>query len=113
MFKGKVQLGLQVLNAIAVETKNDKKITVAQIADITGKSDSFVEQIVSILRCEGLIIGVRGPGGGYLLAKDEDSNYYYLSVSIIQLYESFYPEDEDQTFLSNDFITTKLSKLLV
>ena len=113
MFKSKVQLGLEVLQEIIEATQNNTNITVAQIAENTGKSDSFIEQIVSVLRCEGLIIGVRGPGGGYLLSKDEDGNYYYLSVSIIQFYEYFYPGDEGPTFLSNDFITTKLSKLLV
>ena len=113
MFKSKTQLGLQILQEIIEAKQNNTNITVDQIAENTGKSNSFIEQIVSVLVREGLIIGIRGPGGGYLLAKDEDGNYYYLVISIIQFCEFFYPEDEDPTFLSNDFITTKLSKLLV
>ncbi len=44
-------------------------VTLADISQCQGISLSYLEQLFSKLRKHGLVTGVRGPGGGYRLAK--------------------------------------------
>jgi len=44
-------------------------VTLADISQCQGISLSYLEQLFSKLRKEGLVDGVRGPGGGYRLGK--------------------------------------------
>ena len=44
-------------------------VTLAEISQSQGISLSYLEQLFARLRREGLVEGVRGPGGGYRLAK--------------------------------------------
>lgn len=45
-------------------------IPLADIADRQGISLSYLEQLFSKLRKRALVVSVRGPGGGYLLARE-------------------------------------------
>ena len=47
-------------------------VTLADISQCQGISLSYLEQLFSKLRKQGLVRGVRGPGGGYRLAKSPD-----------------------------------------
>lgn len=47
----------------------DGPVTLADISKCQGISLSYLEQLFSRLRKEGLVEGVRGPGGGYRLGK--------------------------------------------
>jgi Rrf2 family iron-sulfur cluster assembly transcriptional regulator len=47
-------------------------VTLAEISQCLGISLSYLEQLFSKLRKHGLVTGVRGPGGGYRLAKTAD-----------------------------------------
>lgn len=47
----------------------DERVTLMAIADRQVISLSYLEQLFSRLRKAGLVRGMRGPGGGYLLAK--------------------------------------------
>lgn len=44
-------------------------VTLADISQCQGISLSYLEQLFAKLRREGLVEGVRGPGGGYRLAR--------------------------------------------
>ncbi len=48
-------------------------VTLADISQCQGISLSYLEQLFSKLRKNGLVDGVRGPGGGYKLARPADS----------------------------------------
>lgn len=50
---------------------NDKvrPVTLAEISQSQGISLSYLEQLFAKLRKSGLVVGVRGPGGGYKLAR--------------------------------------------
>lgn len=47
-------------------------VTLAEISQCQGISLSYLEQLFAKLRKAGLVEGVRGPGGGYRLAKPSD-----------------------------------------
>ncbi len=48
---------------------NGKPVALAEIADRQEISQSYLEQLFGKLRKGGLVASVRGPGGGYLLAR--------------------------------------------
>jgi len=58
---------------------NIKPVTLAGISERQNISLSYLEQLFSRLRRQGLVTSVRGPGGGYKLAK----NYTDISVAEI------------------------------
>jgi len=47
-------------------------VTLAEISQCQGISLSYLEQLFAKLRRHGLVEGVRGPGGGYRLARQSD-----------------------------------------
>jgi Rrf2 family iron-sulfur cluster assembly transcriptional regulator len=59
--------------------ESDKPVTLAGISERQGISLSYLEQLFSRLRRNGLVKSVRGPGGGYMLAKKQSE----ISVSHI------------------------------
>ena len=54
-------------------------VPLAEISERQGISLSYLEQLFSKLRKEGLVSSVRGPGGGYLLGKGGDN----ISIGMI------------------------------
>ncbi len=73
------------LNEVSADN-NLKPVTLAGISDRQDISLSYLEQLFSRLRRQGLVRSVRGPGGGYNLAKTKTD----ISVSSI-----FSAVDED------------------
>ena len=61
------------------DIENSKPVTLAAISERQDISLSYLEQLFSKLRRQGLVKSVRGPGGGYNLAKA----YTDISVSEI------------------------------
>lgn len=57
----------------------DKPVTLAGISERQAISLSYLEQLFSRLRKQGLVTSVRGPGGGYRVAKPHEE----ISVSNI------------------------------
>jgi len=49
---------------------DDGPVTLADISENQGISLSYLEQLFAALRSKHLVRGVRGPGGGYFLARD-------------------------------------------
>ncbi|MBI3088140.1 MAG: Rrf2 family transcriptional regulator [Candidatus Omnitrophica bacterium] len=47
-------------------------LSAAQIAERQGLSVAYLEQLLHRLKKQGLVISVRGPKGGYLLAKEPE-----------------------------------------
>lgn len=47
-------------------------VTLKSISENQGISLSYLEQLFAMLRKNDLVKGTRGPGGGYLLARDAD-----------------------------------------
>ncbi len=51
---------------------NGNPVALSEIAEREEISLSYLEQLFAKLRRSGLVKSVRGPGGGYLLARDRD-----------------------------------------
>lgn len=49
--------------------EGDNPVSLAAITEAQGISISYLEQLFASLRQHGLVEGIRGPGGGYQLAK--------------------------------------------
>ncbi|MFV0527364.1 MAG: RrF2 family transcriptional regulator [Lachnospiraceae bacterium] len=64
----KGRYGLQALIDLAVYSENEA-VPIHSIAKRQSISDSYLEQLVRSLRKAGLVMSVRGAGGGYQLAK--------------------------------------------
>jgi len=58
---------------------NYKPLTLTEISKSDSISISYLEQLFSALKKSGLVQGVRGPGGGYRLAKSPDQ------ISIVEI----------------------------
>lgn len=58
---------------------DDGSVTLADVAERQGISQAYLEQLFRRLKQSGLVIGARGPGGGYRLARTPED----ISVSDI------------------------------
>lgn len=52
--------------------QNERLVSLAEISEVQDISLSYLEQLFSKLRRYEIVEGVRGPGGGYRLARDAD-----------------------------------------
>jgi Rrf2 family iron-sulfur cluster assembly transcriptional regulator len=60
--------GLRAL-AVMSERYGEKPVSAKEISELEDISPSFLEQLLAHLRRHDLIVGVRGPGGGFRLKK--------------------------------------------
>ena len=79
---------------------NYKPVTLADISQCQGISLSYLEQLFAKLRKSGLVIGVRGPGGGYRLSRSPNEISVAQVISAID--ENVQPKQE-QSELSVQF----------
>ena len=79
---------------------NYKPVTLADITQCQGISLSYLEQLFAKLRKSGLVIGVRGPGGGYRLSRSPNEISVAQVISAID--ENVQPKQE-QSELSVQF----------
>lgn len=71
---------------------NYKPVTLADISQCQGISLSYLEQLFAKLRKSGLVVGVRGPGGGYRLARSPSEISVAQVISSID--ENVQPKQE-------------------
>lgn len=86
-------------------------VTLADISQRQGISLSYLEQLFSQLRRAGLVQGMRGPGGGYRLAKNANA----VSVAdVITAVEGPIHADEDRCLTHElwDELSGQLHELL-
>ena len=71
---------------------NYKPVTLADISQCQGISLSYLEQLFAKLRKSGLVVGVRGPGGGYRLSRSPNEISVAQVISAID--ENVQPQEE-------------------
>ncbi|MCD7905617.1 MAG: Rrf2 family transcriptional regulator [Clostridiales bacterium] len=69
MISTRGRYALRVMVELA-ERNSDEYVALREIAECQGISEKYLEAIVRRLVREGLIIGIRGKGGGYVLTKE-------------------------------------------
>ena len=65
----KARYALRILMDIALNEKRDHPRTIREIADEQGIGEKFISRIAVTLREAGMISSLRGPDGGFRLAK--------------------------------------------
>lgn len=65
----KGRYGVRALLDLAVNAVGGSVVTLASIADRQKISEGYLEQIISLLRKAGIVTGIKGPQGGYILAR--------------------------------------------
>lgn len=108
----KSRYGITALIDLAVYAK-DQCIQLSSIAERNNISVKYLEQIFSSLRKAGLVRSVKGPQGGYLLAKSPES--ITVADVIYALDGSYLLEDERSVVSGADEkgISTAIQKLLI
>ena len=82
----KGRFAVTALVDLAVNTQNDKPTSLSDISLRQNISLSFLEQIFNLLKKDGIVKSVRGPNGGYSLAKKPEK------VMISQIIEAINEE---------------------
>ena len=82
----KGRFAVTALVDLAVNTQNDKPTSLSDISLRQNISLSFLEQILNLLKKDGIVKSVRGPNGGYSLAKKPEK------VMISQIIEAINEE---------------------
>ena len=108
----KSRYGITALIDLAVYAK-DQCVQLSSIAERNNISVKYLEQIFSSLRKAGLVRSVKGPQGGYLLAKSPES--ITVADVIYALDGSYLLEDERSVVSGTDEkgISTAIQKLLI
>jgi Rrf2 family protein len=65
----KGRYALAAITVIAQRAQSQENVTVSSISDELGISKIYLEQVFSQLKREGLLLSVKGPRGGYQLAR--------------------------------------------
>ena len=65
----KGRYGLRAMIDLALNSEDGNAVSIQSVSERQNISESYLEQLVRKLRTEGLVISVRGAGGGYELAR--------------------------------------------
>ena len=108
----KSRYGITALIDLAVYARN-QCVQLSSIAERNKISEKYLEQIFSGLRRAGLVKSIKGPQGGYLLAKSPES--ITVADVIYALDGSYLLEDERSVVSGADEkgISTAIQKLLI
>ena len=108
----KSRYGITALIDLAVYARN-QCVQLSSIAERNKRSVKYLEQIFSGLRRAGLVKSIKGPQGGYLLAKSPES--ITVADVIYALDGSYLLEDERSVVSGADEkgISTAIQKLLI
>ncbi len=74
-----------------LSNSQDSPVSLKEISKVEGISVSYLEQLFVHLRRSGLVKSVRGPGGGYLFARDPEDIYLDEIMAVVK--ESINPVD--------------------
>ncbi len=72
-FSTRARYGLRMMIEFARELKKERIVHLGKIARITGLSENYLAQLTSPLKGAGLLIGVSGKKGGYMLGRPAES----------------------------------------
>lgn len=108
MLKAKVNMAVSVIHILKLSYAKDpdKRMSANSISNKVNFSISALETIVAVLKRNGIVNGLKGPHGGYLLIPDN-----YENLTIREFTSMFYPyfeEDNSVKHFTKSFLRTKL-----
>jgi Rrf2 family protein len=80
----KSSYGVRALINLAVMHGKKQPVSISSISKEEGISTIYLEQIFNVLKNHGLVKSVRGPKGGYVLAKDPAKVNVYEAIKILE-----------------------------
>lgn len=86
----KSRYAVSSLMELAISGPN-KPITLSELAAKQGISLSYAEQLFAGLRDHRLVKGTRGPGGGFILAREPNT------ISIAEIIQAVYDRDSNRS----------------
>ncbi len=109
----KGRYAMRLMLALALE--KDQVVRLKDVAKREDISVKYLEQIISVLQKCGYVKSVRGPGGGYLLAKNPED--YTAGMILRQIEGSLAPVaclegEHNECFRQGDCVTLRLWKML-
>ena len=76
---------MALLDLVSLQDGVERKpVTLADIAERQELSLSYLEQLFAKLRRNGIVKSVRGPGGGYVLAKKPDETWLIEVINAVE-----------------------------
>ncbi|TCK98593.1 BadM/Rrf2 family transcriptional regulator [Natranaerovirga hydrolytica] len=96
----KGRYGLRALLDLAIHSQNNQVVTVLSISQRQDISKNYLEQVFSALRKSGLVKGVKGPQGGYVLNEDPKELTIGKILRVLEgnLFEIGDSEEENNVF---------------
>lgn len=82
-----------------------RPVTLAEISKSQGISLSYLEQLFAKLRKSGLVVGVRGPGGGYKLSRTPGEVTIAQIISAIDEYRPQVNVPGEEHSLEKKYVT--------
>lgn len=80
----KSSYGVRALINLAAVYKRKQPVSIRSISKEEGISTIYLEQIFNTLKNRGLVKSIRGPKGGYVLAKDPAKINVYEAIKILE-----------------------------
>lgn len=74
---------MALLDLIELQSELDRSVTLAEISERQKISLSYLEQLFAQLRKAGVVDSIRGPGGGYSLAKSPSQTYLSEAIAAV------------------------------
>lgn len=98
----KARYAIQAMLQLALSPEG-RPVTLSQLTQQQGISPSYLEQLLAGLRGQKLVSGVRGPGGGYCLAKAVDKiSIEDIIVAVHEEHVTRPPRSQHEDSLYND-----------
>lgn len=69
----KARYGLYVAAELAKKYELTQVVTVSELAQATGVTEKYLEQIIALMKKSNLVLSTRGASGGYKLADSPDN----------------------------------------
>ncbi|MDT8404744.1 Rrf2 family transcriptional regulator [Sulfuriflexus sp.] len=98
----KARYAIQSMLQLAL-SPDARPVTLSQLTQQQGISPSYLEQLLAGLRGQKLVSGVRGPGGGYRLAKPADKiSIEDIILAVHEEHVTRPPKSQHEDSLYND-----------
>ena len=69
MFSKACEYGIKAVVYIAIQSKEDRRVKIGDIAENTGTPEAFTAKVLGTLTKQNLVESIKGPYGGFEMTK--------------------------------------------